>query len=86
MAGSLPERLRPDASIDTVSDPSISHDWSDESPEAKAAWFRSLSDSERIEIFDAMTEMILENQPDIAEKKDAQPVPGRIRVLETPRR
>jgi hypothetical protein len=63
----------------------VSHEWSEETPEAKAAWFHSLPDSERIEVFNAMMEMILENQPDIADKKDAQPIPGRVRVLQAPR-
>jgi hypothetical protein len=66
--------------------PLISHDRSEESAAAKAQWFKSLSERDRVEIFDSMMEMILENQPDIADKKHAEPIPGRIRVLEAPRR
>lgn len=60
---------------------SISHDREEESPEAKARWFRSLSMEERLLHFDEFTEMLLALDPDLMRKKDAQPVPGRIRVL-----
>jgi hypothetical protein len=64
----------------------ISHSFEDETPEAKARWFRSLPVNERIAMLCAWTDLILENNPGIAERKDAQPVTGRIRVLELPRR
>ena len=69
-----------------MTNPLIGHDRGEESPGAKAAWFQSLSEIEHVEIFDSMMEMILENQPDIADRKYAEPIPGRIRVLEAPRR
>jgi hypothetical protein len=59
----------------------ISHDWKDESPESKARWFQSLSYSERMDIFCALSDLILENNPNIIKQKDAQPVPGRVQVL-----
>jgi hypothetical protein len=62
----------------------ISHDRSEESLWAKAQWFQSLPIEERLELFDEMCEMILAVQPDIVEKKDATPVPGRVRVLTLP--
>ena len=64
----------------------ISHSFEDETPEAKARWFRSLTVDERIAMLCAWTDLILENNPGIAERKDAQPVTGRIRVLTLPRR
>ena len=59
----------------------ISHDRAEESLWHKAQWFQSLTLEERLEIFDEMCEMMLTLQPDIVEKKDATPVPGRVRVL-----
>ena len=60
---------------------SISHSREDESMEAKARWFQSLSLSERMDLLCSFTDLILSNNPKIAEKKDAQPVAGRVRVL-----
>ena len=65
---------------------SISHDWQEETLEAKARWFQSLSLEERLDIFCEFTDLILEINPAVAESKDAQPVPGRVLVLELPRR
>jgi hypothetical protein len=60
---------------------SISHDRAEETPEAKARWFQSLSLEERAEIFCSITDLILDINPRIVEQKGAQPVEGRIRVL-----
>ena len=65
---------------------SISHDWQDETPEAKARWFQTLSVPERLDVFFNLMDVILEVNPRAAESKDAQPVPGRVLVLELPRR
>ena len=59
----------------------MSHDRGEESPEAKARWFRSLSMAERIEMLCALTDLALEVNPGLAESKSAQPIPGRIQVL-----
>ncbi len=59
----------------------ISHDRLEETPEAKARWFQSLSFEEREELLCSFTDMILEINPKVAELKDAQPIKGRIRVL-----
>jgi len=59
----------------------ISHTRQQETPEAKAQWFQSLSLEERQELFCAITDMILENNPEIVKEKDAQPVAGRVLVL-----
>jgi hypothetical protein len=59
----------------------ISHDRQQETPEAKARWFQSLTIEERMEIFCAITDFIFEINPIIVEKKHAQPIEGRICVL-----
>ena len=64
--------------------PDISHSRWDESYDAKAEWFRSLSIEERMELLCSFTDLILELNPKIVEKKDAQPVKGNIRVLSKP--
>lgn len=62
--------------------PSISNSRADESWEAKALWFRSLSLEARMAVFNDLTELILSQQPDaIRNKSHAEPVPGRIQVL-----
>ncbi len=59
----------------------ISHDFEEETPESKARWFQSLSLSERMEMLCFFTDLVLENNPMIARRKDDQPIAGRIRVL-----
>jgi hypothetical protein len=59
----------------------ISHDRSEETPEAKARWFQSLSLEERMEIFCEITDFLLAVNPSIVDLKDAQPVKGRFRVV-----
>lgn len=61
--------------------PAISHDRQEETIEAKARWFQSLSLTERMDLLCAFTDLILASNPDVVEQKDAQPVEGRIRVL-----
>ena len=53
--------------------------------EAKARWFQSLTPPERLDIFFSLMDLILEINPAVAELKDAEPVPGRVLVLELPR-
>ena len=60
---------------------SVSHSFADESIDAKARWFKSLSIEERMNIFVAFTRLILENNPEIAKKKHDRPASDRIRVL-----
>jgi len=62
-------------------DKKISHNLNDETPEAKARWFQSLSINERIELLNEYTDMILEINPKIPEQNRAQPVKGRIRIV-----
>jgi hypothetical protein len=59
----------------------ISHNLEEETPEAKARWFQSLSLSERMDLLCFFTDLVLENNPLIAERKDAEPIAGRVRVL-----
>ena len=62
----------------------VSHDRQEETLEAKARWFQSLSLSERMDLLCSFTDLILAINPKIVEQKDAQPIPGRIRVLSKP--
>jgi hypothetical protein len=59
----------------------VSHNRSDEKMEAKVRWFRSLSLAERMDLLCAFTDMILSVNPQVAEKRNAQPIAGRILVL-----
>jgi len=62
----------------------ISHSLEEESMEAKARWFRSLSPEERMAMLAEWTELVLENNPGLIGVKDAVAVEGRVRVLERP--
>jgi hypothetical protein len=65
------------------SDRSVSHDWAEETPEAKARWFRSLRMADRMQILCDLTDLALSVNPSLSEKKRAQPTPGRIQVIST---
>ena len=60
---------------------SISHDMRDESLEAKARWFQSLSLEDRMDVFVSFTNLILENNPEIVKKKYVRPASERVRVI-----
>jgi hypothetical protein len=61
---------------------SISHDRADETPEAKARWFQSLSLEERMNVLCSLVDLALQNNPELAERKtNAQSTQGRVRVL-----
>ena len=60
----------------------ISHDRGEETLEAKARWFQSLTIEERMDYLVEMTELILQNNPSIVDQRDAPATTGRIRVLE----
>ncbi len=63
----------------------ISHDRTDETPEAKARWFRSLPLEERMELLCEFTDLALAVRPELAlGARDAEPSSGRIRVLSKP--
>jgi hypothetical protein len=59
----------------------ISHDRREETPEAKARWFKSISLEERMEMLCAFTDLILTVNPKIVETRDAQQTKRRVRVL-----
>jgi hypothetical protein len=63
---------------------SVSHDRSEETPEAKARWFRSLPVAERMELLVAFTNLALHFHPELARGRDARPIAGRVQVLERP--
>ena len=60
---------------------SVSHDRSEETIEAKARWFRSLSLQERMEILCSFTDFALKMNPRLPDLKDAKQAEGRIRIL-----
>lgn len=60
---------------------SVSHDRDEETAKAKARWFSGLPLSERMDLLVAYTNLILENNPGIVERKHARSVRGRVRVL-----
>jgi hypothetical protein len=59
----------------------ISHDRGEETMEAKARWFQSLTLAERMDMLCAFTDLALSANPTLQERKHAQPVAGRIQVL-----
>lgn len=61
--------------------PSISHGWSEETPEAKARWFQSLSPQERMNVFSEWMEIIFQCNPRIADHKDAEAIAKGFRIL-----
>jgi hypothetical protein len=60
---------------------SISHDIKDESLEAKAEWFQSMTLQERMDYFCEFTDFLIELNPDLLKGKDAEPIEGRVLVL-----
>ena len=62
----------------------ISHDRAAESPEAKAAWFQSLSLEDRMELLCAFTDLVLENNPDVRNRRDVRSITGRVRIVSEP--
>lgn len=60
---------------------SISHDREEETLEAKTRWFQSLTLAERMDYLCAITDLILENNPNAMRMKNAEPTARRIRVL-----
>lgn len=62
-------------------DESVSHDRRDETPEAKVRWFRSMSLVERMDMLCAFTDLALTVNPELSERKNAQPRTGRFQVI-----
>ena len=59
----------------------VSHDRNEETMEAKARWFQSLSPSERLDLLFMFADLILSINPKIVEQKDAQPIEGRVLII-----
>ena len=62
--------------------PAISHDREEETAEAKARWFQSLSLDERMDLLCAVTDLALDINPHLPNLRHAQSTSGRLRVLE----
>ena len=62
----------------------VSHDFQEETSEAKARWFQSLSLKERMDMLCFFTDLALQNNPDLVDQKDAPSAPGGVRVIERP--
>ncbi len=60
---------------------SVSHNRSDESLEAKARWFQTLSLAERMDLLCELTDLVLQNNPRVAEVGRAQSSSERVRVV-----
>lgn len=63
---------------------SVLHDRQAETSEDKARWFQSLTLAERMNFLCAMTDLILENNLRIAQRKNAESSTGRVCVLSIP--
>lgn len=59
----------------------LSHDWQEETIEAKARWFQRLSLTERMDLLCWFTDLVMVANPRLKEQKYAQPIAGRIRIL-----
>jgi len=59
---------------------SISHDRADESLEAKARWFQSLTMEQRMDVFQQIMELALAVNSRLMERKNAQRPQGPFRV------
>lgn len=59
----------------------VTHDRAEETAEAKARWFQSLTVTERMNMLCWFTDLVLSANPQIVEQKDAESVAGRVLVL-----
>ena len=63
----------------------VSHDWEEETLEAKARWFRSKPIEERMRLFSEFTEMFLKLNPRLPDMKPDVEYPcARVRILRLP--
>lgn len=81
MMNSKSSMAEAEESRDDIMRKSVSHDRDNESLEAKARWFQSLSLAERMDLLCEFTDLALENNPRVAEVGRAQSSSERIRVL-----
>lgn len=62
----------------------VSHDWAEETPEAKARWFQSLSMEDRMELLCEFTNLALALNPGLADKKHARQPQKGVQILRLP--
>jgi hypothetical protein len=62
----------------------VSHSRDKETMEAKARWFQSLTLTERMDLLCFYTDLVLENNPDINHKKDAQSSRKCVQIVRKP--
>jgi hypothetical protein len=60
---------------------SVSYGREEESLQAKSRWFKSLTLEERMEFLCSFTDLVLEQNPKISDKKDAQPIKGTFQIV-----
>jgi len=63
---------------------SVSHNWNEETIEAKTLWFSSLTIEERMDLFCSITDLALSADPSLPERHCAEPIAGRIQVISAP--
>ena len=61
--------------------PGISHDREEETLESKTRGFQALTLEERTDYLRAITDLVLENNPNAMRKKYAEPTARRVRIL-----
>jgi hypothetical protein len=59
----------------------VSHERTEETPEAKTRWFCSLRMSDRMQMLCDLTDLALSINPSLPEKNRAQSTSGRIQVI-----
>jgi hypothetical protein len=64
--------------------PYVSHSREEETPEAKARWFQSLSMNERAEVLFDFMDLALSINPRIADYKNAEQIRKGIRIITPP--
>ena len=62
-------------------DSKISHNRNDETIEAKVKWFRTLNLTERMDMLCAYTDLALELNPQLPDKKYAKQTKKRIQII-----
>lgn len=61
----------------------ISHNREEETLEAKALWFSSLTMEERMQIFCDLTDIALSIDPSLPGKKHVEPTSGSVQIITT---
>lgn len=64
----------------------VSHSYEEETIEAKAAWFRTLTIEERLRVLDEFYRLAITLNPKLVGGRDAGPPGASVRVIELPGR